>query len=122
MYKEAILEFIIRKDAALMGEYIRDFTPEELWPYDEEQSEETAHKLNLSDDVNFCPWCMVTGWNCEKCVYGKVFGSCLGHDGGNYTEIQQEVTGGLSVVDYLEEEGFTEYIMEPIKEVLKGKE
>ena len=119
MYREAILEFIKRKDEILEGEYIPDHTPEELWPYGEKDSKHVARNLSSASDISFCPWCLIHK-GCDYCEYGRAYGSCITDATSNYTTIQEKVTDGQSITDYIEENGAMEYIFEPIWEALES--
>ena len=117
MYREAVLEFIRRKNEVLDGEYIPGYTPEELWPFGEEESEKVVRVLSHASDVSLCPWCLLSSVDCNNCKYGETFGSCLDADGNNYSRILEEVTKDKSIATYIEDNGDTEYVLEPIEEV-----
>jgi len=116
MYREAILEFIRRKDEALEGKYIPDHTPEELWPYGEEKSRKVVRLLSTASDTSFCPWCLVHNSDCYWCEYGKEYGSCTKDDDALYERLREEVTGGESLSGYIEDIGEMDFVLEPILE------
>jgi len=103
MFREAILEFIRRKDKILKGKYIPGHTPEELWPYDEVISRGVVWRLCTDDDCSFCPWCLVSQ-DCSECLYGKKYGICSTIRKDNqYAKVCYGLLGGTSITDYLKE-------------------
>jgi len=116
MYREAILEFIRRKNEALEGRYIPDHTPEELWPYGEEESRYVVEHTTAKSDSSFCPWCVLHGSNCDACEYGDEYGACSRDDNNMYNRLREEVTGDDSLCGYIEDIGELDFVMEPIEE------
>jgi hypothetical protein len=101
MYREMILEFIRRKNELLKGHYIPGHTPEEMWPYDEELSQQVALQLHIFDDCTICPWCLL-GNPCNECLYRKEYGECSSCKTDNqYGKICLEVLEVDSITDWL---------------------
>jgi len=115
MYREAVIEFIKRKNEALCSMYIPGRTIEELWPYTEEQSKEVVERLKRGhDDVEICPWCILHfRTRCEGCVYGSVYGNCT-DDESHYHSIRECVTGGDAIHTFLQDENLLDWIKDAL--------